>query len=42
VRVDDVWDKDLLHVTYDPAKITIEQLEASIRREEFTPEVRNE
>lgn len=40
--MDDVWDKDLLHVTYHPGKITLERMQSTIRKEEFTPEIRNE
>ncbi len=40
--MDDVWDRDLLHVTYNPEKITLEILKATIRKQEFEPEVRNE
>ncbi len=39
--MDDVWDQDLLHVTYHPGRITVEQMQSTIRKEEFTPEVRS-
>ena len=39
-RVEDVWDQDLLHVTYDPQAITTETLLEKIRQEGFEGKVR--
>jgi len=33
-----VWDKDLLHVTYDAGKITVDQIVQAIQNEGFEKE----
>jgi len=38
--VRDEWDNDLLHVTYDPAEVTVEEILETIRSEGFKGEVR--
>jgi hypothetical protein len=48
VSVEDLWDRDpnsedpddLLHVTYDPARITVPNIIERIRAEDFEAEVR--
>lgn len=40
--MDDVWDRDLLHVTYNPERVTLVAMQETIRKEEFEPEVRSE
>ena len=39
--VEDVWDEDLLHVTYDPKKINSERMLEKIKAEKFEAEVKS-
>ena len=38
--VEDVWDRDLLHVTYEPGKTTVERMLKTIEGESFKAEVK--
>ena len=39
--VEDVWDEDLLHVTYDPKQLTPERMLEKIKAEDFEAEVKS-
>jgi hypothetical protein len=40
ILVEDIWDQDLLHVSFDAEQVTTEQMLATIKDQGFEAEIR--